>query len=92
MHGTLRAESDGPFPDEEVRHVENLASQIARALRAAVLALDTEAKGTAAFNPKFTYDKISIFPNFGSTGEGKGQDFYVDDLTFIGSVYTPTCP
>ena len=44
----LRAIDDGPFTDEECRHVENLVPIIARALRAAVVALDTEAKGSAS--------------------------------------------
>lgn len=44
----LRATDDGPFTDQECRHVENLVPIIANALRAAVIALDTESKGPAS--------------------------------------------
>ena len=44
----LRATDDGPFTDEECRHVEALVPIIAKSLRAGVVALDMEAKGTAA--------------------------------------------
>ena len=44
----LRATADGPFTDEECRHVEALVPTIAKALRSAVVALDMEAKGGAA--------------------------------------------
>jgi DNA-binding CsgD family transcriptional regulator len=44
----LRALDDGPFTDEECRQVENLVPIIAKALRSGVVALDMEAKGSAA--------------------------------------------
>jgi DNA-binding NarL/FixJ family response regulator len=44
----LRALDDGPFTDDECRNVEALVPLIAKSLRAGVVALDTEAKGTAA--------------------------------------------
>ncbi len=44
----LRALDDGPFTDDEIRHVEALVPIIAKSLRAGVVALDMEAKGTAA--------------------------------------------
>ena len=44
----LRALDDGPFSDEECRQVENLVPIIAKALRSGVVALDMEAKGSAA--------------------------------------------
>ncbi len=44
----LRAIDDGPFTDDECRNVEALVPIIAKSLRAGVVALDTEAKGTAA--------------------------------------------
>ncbi|NCN72178.1 MAG: hypothetical protein GW907_13790, partial [Betaproteobacteria bacterium] len=44
----------------------------------------SQAAGTAALNPAFTYNKASIFFNFGKTGAlGGGGTFYFDDLTFI---------
>jgi DNA-binding NarL/FixJ family response regulator len=44
----LRSLDHGPFTDEECRNVEALVPLIAKSLRAGVVALDTEAKGTAA--------------------------------------------
>jgi DNA-binding NarL/FixJ family response regulator len=44
----LRALEDGPFTDQECRHVEALVPLIAKSLRAGVVALDMEAKGAAA--------------------------------------------
>jgi DNA-binding NarL/FixJ family response regulator len=44
----LRAVDDGPFTDEECRNVEALVPIIAKSLRAGIVALDMEAKGTAA--------------------------------------------
>ena len=44
----LRAVADGPFTDEECRHVANLVPIIAKSLRAGVMALDVEARGAAS--------------------------------------------
>ncbi len=50
------------------------------------------APGTAALNLAYTYNKVSVFPYFGSTGAQIGADttYYFDDLAFAGS--TPTTP
>ena len=40
-----------------------------------------QAAGTAALNLAYTFNKASVFMNFG-TG-GTGQTYYFDDLTFI---------
>ena len=45
---SLRALDDGPFTDDECRHVEALVPIIAKSLRAGIVALDMEAKGAAA--------------------------------------------
>ncbi len=43
------------------------------------------AAGTAALDFAFTYDKASIFFNFGTTGAMAGEKiYYFDDVTFIG--------
>ena len=43
-----------------------------------------QATGTAALNLAFTYNKASIFFNFGTTGaQGGGGTYYFDDLSFI---------
>ena len=44
----LRATADGPFTDDECRNVESLVPLIAKSLRAGIVELDMEAKGTAA--------------------------------------------
>lgn len=51
------------------------------------------ATGTAALNLANTYNKASIFFNFGRTGaQGGGGTFYFDDLAFRGSSFTVACP
>ena len=42
------------------------------------------AAGTAPFNPAYTYNKISIFFDFGKSGaDGGGGTFYFDDIAFV---------
>jgi hypothetical protein len=42
-----------------------------------------QAAGTAALNLAFTYNKVSIFFDFGTAGaDGGGGTFYFDDVTF----------
>jgi hypothetical protein len=41
----------------------------------------TPATGTAALNLAYTFNKASIFMNFGTAGTG--QTYYFDDLIFI---------
>ncbi len=43
-----------------------------------------EAAGTAKLNPAYTFNKVSIFMNFGVDGvmAGGAKTYYVDDLTF----------
>ena len=50
--------------------------------------------GTAALNTATTYDKASIFFNFGKTGAqvGSAKTYYFDDLAFEGSTFTVACP
>jgi hypothetical protein len=44
-----------------------------------------QAPGTAALNPANTYDKVSIFFNFGTTGAMAGEKtYYWDDVQFVG--------
>lgn len=55
--------------------------------------LSLEASGTAAINFGATYDKISIFPNFGTDGATAGaKTYYVDDITFVGAEFMKDCP
>ena len=43
----------------------------------------SQAAGTAGLNLAFTYNKASVFPNFGKTGaQGGGGTWYFDDLIF----------
>ena len=43
-----------------------------------------QVSGTAALNTSYTFNKASVFPNFGTT-ISTARIFYVDDLKFIGS-------
>jgi beta-glucanase (GH16 family) len=46
---------------------------------------NVQAEGTAALNPSYTFDKVSIFFNFGTDGATAGEKTYFwDDITFIG--------
>ena len=52
------------------------------------------ATGTAALSLTNTYNKASVFFNFGTTGAqvGSAKTYYLDDLTFGGSTFAVTCP
>ncbi|MFN3202082.1 MAG: family 16 glycosylhydrolase [Bradymonadia bacterium] len=47
---------------------------------------DNQAPDTAALNPDATYDKVSIFFDFGTSGPdvGEARTYYFDDITFVG--------
>lgn len=50
------------------------------------------APGTPALNPAHSYDKASVFFNFGTPGAATGERVYLfDDLSFVGSSFTPAC-
>ena len=52
-----------------------------------------EVMGTAAINFANTYDKISIFFNFGTTGADAGEKtYYWDDMEFVPPVQRPDLP
>ena len=52
-----------------------------------------QVSGTAALNPEATYNKLSIFFNFGQPGAEAGERvYYFDDITFIGGTSEPTGP
>jgi hypothetical protein len=51
-----------------------------------------QATGTAALNTALTYNKASIFFNFGTPGAATGErTYYVDDLSFVGSSFSASC-
>ncbi|WP_310462786.1 Ig-like domain-containing protein [Sphaerotilus sp.] len=52
------------------------------------------ATSTAALSLTNTYNKASVFFNFGKTGAqvGSAKTYYLDDLTFVGSTFAVTCP
>ena len=52
-----------------------------------------QAAGTAALNLANTYNKVSVFFNFGQTGvqAGGAKTYYLDDLSFSGSAFTAAC-
>lgn len=51
------------------------------------------AAGTAAMNLAATYNKVSVFFDFGTTGAqaGAARTYYLDDISFSGSSFTATC-
>ena len=50
-----------------------------------------QATGTAAWNATYTYNKASVFPEFGTAGTST-KTYYVDDLKFMGaSGVSQTC-
>ncbi|MBL8329450.1 MAG: hypothetical protein JNJ71_11395 [Rubrivivax sp.] len=52
----------------------------------------TAAPGTAALNVANTYNKVSVFFNFGTTGAATGaRTYYLDDIAFRGSSFTASC-
>lgn len=53
-----------------------------------------QATGTAALNLSNTYNKASVFFNFGKTGAqvGAAKTYYFDDLTFLGASFKVACP
>ena len=53
-----------------------------------------QAAGTAALNLATTYNKASVFFNFGTTGVAAGgaKTYYLDDLAFSGSSFAVACP
>lgn len=54
---------------------------------------DNQATGTAALNLANTYNKASIFFNFGTNGATAGaRTYYLDDLAFVGTTFTVACP
>ncbi|MCO4769923.1 MAG: hypothetical protein KDA24_07805 [Deltaproteobacteria bacterium] len=59
------------------------------------LTVDYSAATGGTFDPAVTYDRISIFPNFGTSGADAGgvdKNYYVDDVWFLGTVYSTDCP
>jgi Bacterial Ig-like domain len=51
------------------------------------------ATNTPALNLAATYNRASVFFNFGKNGaeSGGAKTYYIDDLSFQGSVFTPSC-
>jgi hypothetical protein len=51
-----------------------------------------QAKGTAALDLKATYDKLTVFPNFGTDGATAGKTtYFIDDITFLGASFPNEC-
>ena len=69
---------------DPTRSVETEATTtVANAWQTLTFNFANPAAGTAALNLAYTYNKASIFYNFGKTGAaGGGGTFYFDDLTF----------
>jgi hypothetical protein len=66
---------------------------VANAWQTLIFNFANQATGTAALNLANTYNKASIFFNFGRTGaQGGGGTYYFDDLSFRGSSFAVACP
>jgi hypothetical protein len=79
---------------DPTRSVETEATTtVAGAWQTLVFDFANPASGTAALNPAYTYNKLSIFFDFGKTGAaGGGGTFYFDDVKFTAaSGSTGTC-
>ena len=51
------------------------------------------APGTSALNLATTYNKVSVFFNFGTPGATTGaRTYYLDDIAFRGSSFNAACP
>jgi hypothetical protein len=61
-------------------------STVANAWETLTFNFANQATGTAAFDSTFTYNKVSIFPNFNTVQSGGASaTYYFDDLTFVAS-------
>ena len=67
---------------------------VANAWQTLIFNFANQAAGTAALNLATTYNKASVFFNFGTTGVASGgaRTYYLDDLAFSGSSFVVACP
>jgi len=66
---------------------------MANAWQTLTVDFDNEVAGTPALDTGITYDKLSVFPNFGVEGAAVGEQIYfVDDIRFEGVSFPNTCP
>jgi hypothetical protein len=79
---------------DSTRSVETEATTtVANAWQTLTFNFANAASGTAALNLANTYDKASIFFNFGTPGAATGaRTYYFDDLAFAGSSFAVACP
>jgi hypothetical protein len=83
---------------DPTRSVETDATTtLANAWETLIFNFANQVAGTAALNPAFTYNRLTIFFNFGVTGATAGaQTFYFDDVLFVAGsggcgTTAPTC-
>jgi hypothetical protein len=78
-------------PNDAGKSVETEAiTTIANAWQTLEFNFANQATGTAAINLAYTYKKLSVFFNFGTTGAIAGEKtYYFDDITFGSSVVVP---
>jgi hypothetical protein len=66
---------------------------VANAWETLTFDFNNQAAGTAALNPSYTFDKLSIFFNFGTDGDTAGEKiYYWDDVTFVTGTSATTEP
>jgi hypothetical protein len=72
---------DANDPTHSVETIQTLTT--ASAWQTLTFDFNTEAPGTAKLNPAFTFNRVSVFFNFGVDGPTAGaKTYYLDDLTF----------
>ena len=65
----------------------NVTTTVANGWDTLTFDFSIESKGTAAINFSYTFDKLSIFYNYGKAGTA--QTYYVDAIFFVGSGTPP---
>ncbi len=78
-------------PNDDTKSVETEATtSVANAWQTLDFNFANQATGTAALNLAYSYKKLTIFFNFGTTGATAGEKtYYFDDITFGSSVVVP---
>lgn len=81
---------DASDPDKSVETEAN--TTVAETWETLTFDFNNEASGTAALDPTYTYDKLSIFFNFGTDGDTSGEKTYLWDTIEFKSGGAPPEP
>ena len=81
----VRMKVEDPLDPTKSVETEKLTT-VANAWETLEFDFSNQATGTAAINFSYTYKKLSVFFNFGTTGATAGnKTYYWDDIHFVGS-------